>query len=259
MLPRIPYAGCPLCEDKAVRARTTVDCSKHALYKDVLSPEMTWLECGACGHSYTEGYFSKEALAVVFSGTQESQKVGAAFEEQRSIAGRMIDKVLPYADRGDWCDVGFGSGALLFAAGEYGFSPCGIDLRGENVEILRSLGIEAHQVDLAAFAHPSRFSVVSLCDVLEHMPYPKASLAAARGLLAPDGVLLLSMPNLDSMAWSLLNSMNLNPYWAELEHYHNFGKSRLYALLAETGFEPLRYGISERYRVGMEVIARKKA
>jgi hypothetical protein len=42
-----------------------------------------------------------------------------------------------------------------------------------------------------------------------------------------------------------------------IEHYHNFSRSRLYALLRETGFEPVRYGISERYRACMEVIARK--
>lgn len=46
-------------------------------------------------------------------------------------------------------------------------------------------------------------------------------------------------------------------YHASLEHRHNFGRTRLYALLSAMGFEPLRYGISERYRAGVEVIAKQ--
>ena len=55
----------------------------------------------------------------------------------------------------------------------------------------------------------------------------------------------------------MLDRLEANPFWAELEHYHNFGKQRLYALLRENGFEPVDYGISERYYLCMEVIARK--
>lgn len=256
-LARILFQGCPLCADKGIKSRRTADCSKHPLYKPVISPEMTWLECAGCGHFYTDGHHSPEALAAIFADTNETQKVGYAFEAQRSIAARMVDKVLPFADRGDWCDVGFGNGALLFAAAEYGFFPVGLDLRSENVAVLQGIGIEAHCLDLLGLDQPGRFSVISLCDVLEHMPFPAAGLKAAHRLLRDGGVLFASMPNLDSMAWNFLDSMNANPYWGELEHYHNFGRDRLYALLAENGFEPLRYGVSERYRVGMEVVARK--
>jgi predicted SAM-dependent methyltransferase len=78
-------------------------------------------------------------------------------------------------------------------------------------------------------------------------------------LLKKDGILFLSMPNADAVAWHFLNSQNANPYWGELEHYHNFGRVRLYQLLEENGFEPLRYGISSRYKVCMEIVARKRS
>jgi hypothetical protein len=66
------------------------------------------------------------------------------------------------------------------------------------------------------------------------------------------------MPNSESVLWTAMNQSNANPYWGEIEHYHNFGRTRLYSLLEEAGFEPVRYGISERYRACMEVIARKR-
>jgi hypothetical protein len=100
------------------------------------------------------------------------------------------------------------------------------------------------------------YSVISLCDVLEHMPFPRAALLHAKRMLEDNGVLLVSCPNMDCTSAQFLTSAGSNPYWGEIEHYHNFGRARLYALLRECGFEPVNYAVSERYRLGMEVIAR---
>jgi protein O-GlcNAc transferase len=65
------------------------------------------------------------------------------------------------------------------------------------------------------------------------------------------------MPNMENV-WRLLHANKVNPYWEEIEHYHNFSRKRLYALLQEHGFAPVEYHVSERYRVCMEVIAVKR-
>jgi 2-polyprenyl-3-methyl-5-hydroxy-6-metoxy-1,4-benzoquinol methylase len=208
---------------------------------------------------FTNGYFSDATFARLTRSVNKGQIVGADYEQQRKVAMRMIEKVLPYAADGIWLDVGFGNGALLLTASEYGFNAVGCDLRAAAVTALQNTGIEAHLNDIAALRLPRPCRVISMADVLEHMPYPKLGLQAAHERLADDGILLLSMPNSDAPAWKLLDQQNANPYWGEIEHYHNFGRARLYRLLQEMGFEPLRYGISERYRVCMEVIARKMA
>ena len=258
MLNRIPYAACPLCGDQRTAAIVTADCSRFPFYQPSLSPVMTWLQCAGCDHVYTDGFHSREALDVLFSGTHAAQTVGFDLENQRYVWARVIEKLLPFADAGHWLDVGFGNGALLFTAHEFGFTPVGIDLRKNTVAALQASGIEAHATDLADLKQPARFDVISMCDVLEHMPYPAAGLQHVHALLKDDGVLFLSIPNSDSALWKSLNAQNANPYWAELEHYHNFSRQRLYRLLAESGFEAVRYGVSERYRVCMDVIARKR-
>lgn len=258
MLARIPYHGCPLCGCAEIKSTLVADCAKHPLYHPLISPKITWLLCAGCEHIYSDGYHCDAALSLIFSKTNNNQKVGFDVENQRAIAARMIEKLLPYVDHGEWCDIGFGNGSLLLTAQEYGFDPVGIDLRTDNVDTLKQLGLEAHSVDLKDFVQPGRFAVVSMCDVLEHMPFPVDSLKHVHALLQDDGLLFLSMPNTDSMVWRIFDSLETNPYWGELEHYHNFGKRRLYQLLAEHGFEPIRYGVSERYRFGMEVTARKK-
>ncbi len=62
---------------------------------------------------------------------------------------------------------------------------------------------------------------------------------------------------MDSFLWKVLTEENINPYWIEIEHYHNFGRELLFSLLVEHGFNPITYSISQRYRIGMEVIATK--
>lgn len=218
---------------------------------------MRWKQCANCAHIFTEGYFTDEACKLIFGKTNANQQVGYEVEQQRYASSRMIEKVLPYASQGVWLDVGFGNGSLLFTAQEYGFEPIGVDLRVDNVNMMASLGIRSYCEDVTKLSLDFKCAVVSMPNVLEHMPYPKEGLRAAYNLLADEGVLFISMPNMESIIWKWLDKNNANPYWGEIEHYHNFSRSRLFALLRETGFEPVRYGIGERYRTCMEVIAKK--
>jgi SAM-dependent methyltransferase len=254
---RILYEACPLCASSDVTPCAEADCSRHVLYDPRLSPTIRWLGCRACGHIFTEGYFTDEACEILFGKTQAVQQFGAEYEKNRPVAARMIDKVLPFASDGTWLDIGIGNGALLLTAQEYGFHPVGTDLRADNVAVLASLDIEGHAEDIAELSLSSPCSVISMADVLEHMPFPRRGLEAANRLLGGGGVLFVSMPNKDSMLWQALNGAGNNPYWGEIEHYHNFGRRRLYALLEEFGFAPRLYGVSERYRVCMEVVAQK--
>jgi len=258
MIERIPFEACPLCDARRFESAAVGDCSSHPLYVRPLSPVMVWKRCCACRHVFTEGHYSEEANRLIFGRANEHQQVGWQIEQQRVTWARAVERVLPHAAVGDWLDVGFGNAALLFTVQEYGFTPVGIDLRADNVQALASLGIEAHRADLAALDFAERFAVISMADVLEHVPFPRPMLRAAHRALAAEGVLFVSMPNMESMVWRALDLQQANPYWGELEHCHNFSRTRLHALLRAEGFEPLRYGISERYRAGMEVVARKR-
>jgi len=254
----INYNQCPLCGSESFTSYRTGDCSKYPIYKPILSPTIKWMKCNTCHHIFREGYYTDKALKVLFDETHTIQKVGNDLERQRIISARMIEKVLPYKSSGIWLDVGFGNGSLLFTAKEYGFTPFGVDLRQNNVDSIKKYGIQAVCHDINLLQLQPKCSVISMMDVLEHMPFPVQGLKTASNLLEANGLLFLSMPNCDSTVWQAMDTSNSNPYWGEMEHYHNFGRTRLYSLLNESGFKPIRYGISERYRVCMEVIAIKQ-
>jgi SAM-dependent methyltransferase len=258
---RIPYEACPLCDCRDMVEVHTAVCTLHPLYKSALPPTQRWLRCGACEHVFVDGYFTEEALRVLFSGANPSQAPGYEVESTRYVSARMVESVgaLRPGREGRWLDVGFGNGSLLTTAAEFGWDVVGIDLREENVRQMRAWGFEAHAVELGQFRPSLPLDVISMADVLEHMAFPRAALQHAWSILGEDGLLFLSMPNSDCFLWTLLTRNEVNPYWAEIEHYHNFGRRRLYRLLEECGFAPRRYGVSHRYRACMEVIAQKVA
>ena len=245
---RINYEECPLCGAKDIQQLVVADCSLHSMYKPAIPPAMTWMKCVSCEHVFTEGYFTKEALDVIFSDVQDCQKVGHDFAKQRFVSARMIEKVLPYAKDGAWLDVGFGNGSLLFTAEEFGFTPVGIDLRRFNVDAISAIGIEAYCKDIVELSQPDVFRLTSMADVLEHMPYPVDGLRAAHRLLREDGVLLLSMPNMDALEWKVEDGEKFGSchYWGELEHYHNFTRRRWGSWWGEKGFKRVGYGVGGR-------------
>lgn len=257
---RVLYMACPLCDAKGLVEEQIGDCRNHPRYHPEIPSRMRWVRCQACAHVFTEGYLSQRAQDIVFQSPIPYQRPGADWHGTRTISARIVEKARAALGgvRGRWLDVGFGNGALLGAADEYGFAVVGLDLRVENVELMRLYGVEAHALDLTAYEPEAPLSVISMADVLEHMPFPKPALVHTRRILADDGVLFLSMPNSDCMVWKRLDDLGENPYWGELEHYHNFGRKRLYALLEEHGFSPVSYGISERYYMCMEVLAKKR-
>jgi SAM-dependent methyltransferase len=254
---RIAYDACPLCGHEDAEDVGVASCANHPLYCSELPGQMRWIRCDACGHVFVDGYWSDAAQAILFRNAHPFQLPGSDTLAGRTAAAKIVEDVSRVRGRwtGRWLEVGFGNGALLTTAAEFGYEAVGLDLRAEGVRRMRSLGFDARCMNLTEVDAREPFDVLSMADVLEHMPFPKLALLHARQLLSPGGVLFVSMPNMDSFAWQQLEREGKNPYWGELEHFHNFGRRRLYALLEETGFSPCRYGISQRYLACMEVTA----
>lgn len=96
-------------------------------------------------------------------------------------------------------DVGGGEGAFLAAAKRHrpNLKTVLVELTADAAAVAGSRGLidEVVVTDFMTWATADRFDCVSMLDVLEHLPDPEAALSRARGLLSPNGALLLSIPN----------------------------------------------------------------
>jgi len=261
---RAPYAGCPLCGGAGTELLGEADCRSHPLWHPPLAPSLRWLHCRSCRHVFTDTFYTEEGLQELFRQANPTQVAGGDPELQRMIWSPVVERVLRWLPErtgifsenpARWVDVGCGAGGLLFTAAEYGFAATGLDLREDAVRALRDLGYQALRADLLAVEGEASLEVLSMADVLEHMPYPVGALRQAHRLLAQGGVLFVSCPNRDSSSWRTMDRAGANPYWSEIEHYHNFSRSSLVWLLRRCGFEPVQYAVSARYKASMEIIA----
>lgn len=242
---RIPYTECPLCAGMLKPLRED-PCEGNPRWIDTIDPVMRWMECRACGHVCTEGYFTLETWAAMSQQSIDEQKVGFDVEQQRWVFGRMLEWT--GLGPGRLLDVGFGNGGMMFTADELGWDACGVDLRRENCDAMRQMGFQVWDCQISHVGET--FELVAMCDVLEHMVNPKGALRHARKV---GECLLISCPNMGSVAWQALGDQN--PYWREIEHFHNFSRQRLVALLKETGWKVEKVRVSERYRLGLEILA----
>jgi len=260
------FPACPLCDGNSLADLRVDRCNGHPLWQRGLSEYIHWVHCTHCEHVFSRDFFTPEGLALLFGRANPSQIATLNIDIERTRWAPSIERVQQHlgqpawaVDDAVWLDVGCGGGGLVITAAEYGFTAIGLDTRFAAVEHLRKLGYSAEVGDLSNLDVSDPVQVISLADVLEHVPYPRNALKRVYCALQPHGLVMISCPNLDCGSWRKSNADGVNPYWGEIEHHHNFSRASLMRLLAEEGFQPLSYHISVRYKSCMEIIARRTA
>jgi 2-polyprenyl-3-methyl-5-hydroxy-6-metoxy-1,4-benzoquinol methylase len=111
-------------------------------------------------------------------------------------------------------EIGVGSGSFLTAARQTGYEVMGCDLSASICQRVRhTYHIPMHGGHLTALAGESRFDVVVMNHVLEHVDQPIELLRDVHRLLSPRGIVHIAVPNIGCWeAWL--------PGWTSYEPYH---------------------------------------
>ncbi len=131
-------------------------------------------------------------------------------------------------------DIGSGPGGFVRLAAEAGWEATALELNQESGKKLASEGYQVivKRLEVTDFA-PESFDLICLWEVLEHLPSPRAMLAEARRLLAPDGLFLILVPNVNSMVTRLLHAKS-NTFGGH-SHLNHFNQASLDELFERTG------------------------
>jgi len=133
-------------------------------------------------------------------------------------------------------DVGCGEGFFLFSASEAGYITKGVELSEEAAAYARrefGLDIEAKPFEQLRFPE-DYFDVVTLWQVLEHLPHPLAILKEVNKILKPGGLLAVSTPDIEGIPARLLGKR-----WWNIRkiHINQFTTKTLKAILENAGFK----------------------
>ena len=145
----------------------------------------------------------------------------------------------PPAGGGRLLDVGFGNGGFLKVAAEMGWHAEGVDFDPKAVESARGRGLNVRCAGVDELEkETSRYDVITLCHVIEHVHDPVQLLHTLHRLLKPGGLLWIETPNLHSKGAKLFG-----PNWRDLDpprHLVLFHSTSLQDLLKSAGFVDLQ-------------------
>ena len=153
-------------------------------------------------------------------------------------------------------DVGCGTGRFLDVAIEAGWQAEGVEIERRCVEDARARGLTIHDRFFQASAFDtSAVNVISCWDVLEHLADPCGLVREMTAALAPGGVVVVSVPNVDSLAVRVLRQASTQ--FCGYSHVNYFGVATLRRLLQDAGLRILHIEsyISEVYVVNAHLRA----
>ena len=209
-------------------------------------------QCESCGFIYVYPQPALEVLHTLYSETyfqnSESAVVGYAdyiADEQniRRTARRRLKRLRRYVASGRLLDVGCATGFFLDEARSLGWKVEGVDISAFGVKYARErFSLEVHHGELIDLPLPEdTMDLVTMWDVIEHVPDPAACIQRAAQLLRPGGYLSLATPDVSSLPARLTGKRWVG-YKLSTEHVSYFSRRTLTMLLETAGFEVVGSG-----------------
>ncbi len=195
------------------------------------------VRCAGCGHMQLEHFPAAEFLRHGYA-----QAAGDAYLEeesgQRATARVTLERIERHVARGRLLDAGCWVGFLLDEARSRGWETLGVEpSEFASDTSRRRLGLRVHTADLFDAGLPAAgFDAIVLGDVIEHLVAPGAALDRLAGLLAPQGVIHLALPDAGSRVARALGAR----WWSVIPtHVQYFTRRSLATLLTRHGWEVL--------------------
>jgi 2-polyprenyl-3-methyl-5-hydroxy-6-metoxy-1,4-benzoquinol methylase len=213
-------------------------------------PPFAVVRCSGCGLVFVSPRIAAERLNEVYDETYWSSPAPKdhGYADYRGdhanwlrtyrLRARVLDGRL--AASAKILDVGCAAGYFGEVMRDRGHEVWGIEPSEAIVGEARSrLGADrVHIGTLADAPHlEAGFDLITLWDVIEHLPDPIASLREARRLLRPGGLLLLETQNVESSFARLLGRRW--QHFKQSEHLWHFAPATIRRLLAAGGFDPV--------------------
>ncbi len=207
------------------------------------------VECGGCGLAYIANQPTAAQLTEIYSASADyhaglQQPGSKLWQRMDGIAANHMDFLSRVANAGAVLDVGCSTGQFLAKARDRGFSVAGVEFSADSASFARDhFGLAVEQGSIHDSHHDAgSFDIVTMFDVIEHVPDPASDIAAAYRLLKPGGWFVLSTPNIDGLfprlSYKLADRLNYWPHPEPPHHLYQFSIRTLSAMLDKAGFEP---------------------
>lgn len=178
-------------------------CLSNISATDIILPEGAVWECNQCTQMFSSCTREQFEEAVDHwnhrNGLIPSDRVLKRMAHRRTRDYNIFTDILDRKSGIRLLDVGCSDGLTVEFYNSIGISAEGVDPSREAVEIGNSRGLTLHAGYLEDVAFPDNsFDVLTMYEVIEHLPDPVAMLTECRRILKPGGVLVVGTGNADS-------------------------------------------------------------
>lgn len=242
MNPLLEYRNCPACgqDDFEVLFESNMkaaDFGKEAAETVYMIPGTKWgrhVKCRNCQLVYVNPIERVGAINQAYS-QRRSTDASTIRQIRLSNSQSQVRLVRQYKNGSRLLDIGCGEGFFLFSASRSGYTTEGIELSQDAAQYARrefGLDVEAKPFEELRFPK-NHFDVITLWQVLEHVPHPCTILREVHTILKPDGLLALSTPNFGGLPARILGRR-----WWNIRrlHINQFTTKTLVATLKDIGF-----------------------
>jgi len=239
-----------------------VGCRNDLVETTIVLPEGPLRRCPSCGQLVSQ--ITAQAYAASMHefntprGTLPTQRTQRRHDVRAAKLFKTVSSLLQTESGGGrLLDIGCSSGALLESARGHGFDVEGVEPAAQAAEYARSTGLTVFQGYLQDACYPSEsFDVVTLMEVIEHLPDPSALLKEVWRVLKPNGVFVVGTGNGASWTVQLVGAS-----WGYLHvaqhggHISFFNPDSLGNLARQCGFrveriETRRVSLADKQQTG---------
>lgn len=231
----VGFIPCPLCKGTA---REVIFSKKG----------FDLVRCGSCNLAYLgkpptttdlQKLYSFEAgYQNDFANTSSTQ-----VKFHTKVARLSLAALQKYRTNGRLLDIGCSAGFFLKEAAAVGWEANGLEYSPDTAAVaarIPGLHIKTGTLDDANY-EAKFFDVVTLWDVIEHVPDPVQMMQGVHRILQDDGLVAISTPNIDGLfpqlSYRIAKQLDYWPHPEPPHHLLQFSGQTLGLLLARAGFE----------------------
>ena len=229
--------ACPLCLDGGVRrcVATTVWGAPGAVVCQCSACEIVFIHPMMSADEEQQFYTAEFAHYMRDRGAPGETEPEEHFQKNQPEAQRRLANLKPHLRSGmRVLEIGSSTGFLLAAVAPHVTSVIGIEPGRLYAEYANRRGIQTLPNLYAVVKE--RFDLILAYYVVEHLQNPIERLRNLRGLLNPNGLLAIEVPNVGDALVRLYQLESFGRFYWQKAHYFNYSPQTLATVLSRAGF-----------------------